>query len=73
MSLKPCARDGHQRPVDITCAERCEGFPACLPSASRQLRVQVASTFLAGAVERDAIMALLATLKAAIEDDEPQG
>lgn len=70
MSLTPCAHDGRQRPAPVTCAKLCDRFPACLPNTSQQLRVQIASTFSAGAVERDAIMALLATLKAALEDDE---
>jgi hypothetical protein len=74
MSLTPCAYDGRQRPVAVTCCERCERFPACLPKASPQLRAQVAGTFRAGAVEHDAIMALLATLKAALDDDvQPEG
>jgi hypothetical protein len=71
MSLTPCAHDGRQRPVAVTCCERCERFPACLPEASPQLRAQVVGTFRAGAVERDAIMTLLVTLKAALKDDEP--
>jgi hypothetical protein len=65
----PCAHDGRQRPPAITCSERCTRFPACLPKASPELRAEVASTFRAGAVERDTIMALLATLEAALDGD----
>jgi hypothetical protein len=68
MSLMPCAHDGRQRPLDVTCGERCERFPTCLPRSSQQLRRQIAGTFQAGAVERDTIEALLATLEALLQD-----
>ena len=67
--MTPCAHDGRQRPVAVTCCERCARFPACLPKASPQLRAEVASMFRAGAIERDAIKALLATLEAALDGD----
>jgi hypothetical protein len=71
MSLIPCARDGRQRPVDVTCAERCERFPTCVPPASPPVKGSIASTLQAGALERNTVETLLATLEAALRDDSP--
>jgi hypothetical protein len=71
MSLTPCAHDGRRRPVAVTCCERCERFPACLPPASPQLRAEIAGTCRAGTVEREMIALLLDTLEAIVQDDEP--
>ncbi len=68
MSLRPCARDGRQRPVQVTCCEHCELFPRCLPPESPQLKTSISGTFQAGAVEREMIADLLETLGAT-----PQG
>jgi hypothetical protein len=68
MSLTPCAYDGRQRPIDVTCAERCERFPKCVPSASPKLTAAIAGTLQAGAAERDAIASVLDTLKALLPD-----
>jgi hypothetical protein len=70
LSLIPCKYDGRQRPVDVTCCERCERFPKCVPSASPKLRASIDGTLRAGAVERDTIAALLDTLEAALPDDD---
>jgi len=66
----PCKHDGRQRPVDVTCCERCERFPKCVPSASTKLRASIDGTLRAGEVERDTIVALLDTLEAALPDDD---
>jgi hypothetical protein len=71
MSLTPCTHDGRQRPIDVTCGDRCERFPKCLPPSSSQLRQRIAGTFQAGAVERDTLEELLATLKALLHDEPP--
>jgi hypothetical protein len=71
MSLIPCTHDSRQRSIDVTCGERCESFPECLPPASPQVRGRISSMFQAGAVERDAIEALLATLEAVLQDESP--
>jgi hypothetical protein len=63
----PCRHDGRQRPVDVTCAERCERFPNCLPSESPQLKTSISGALRAGAVERAAIEELLATLEATLQ------
>jgi hypothetical protein len=63
--------DGRQRPIDVTCGERCERFPKCLPPSSPQLRQRIANTFQAGAVERDTVESLLATLEALVQDEPP--
>jgi hypothetical protein len=73
MSLTPCAHDGRQRPVDFTCAERCERFPKCVPPTSPQVKGRIARTLQAGAVERNTVERLLATLEAALRDDSPHG
>jgi hypothetical protein len=71
MSLTPCAHDGRQRRPAVTCAERCERFPKCLPAASPELRAEIAGTCRAGTVEREMIALLLDTLGAIVQDDEP--
>ena len=73
MSLIPCARDGRQRPADVTCTERCERFPKCVPPASPQVKSSIADTLQAGAVERNTVETLLATLEATLWDDSPHG
>jgi hypothetical protein len=71
MSLMPCAHDGRQRPVDVTCAERCERFPKCIPPTSPQAESKIASMLQAGAIERNAIETLLATLEMALRANSP--
>ncbi len=71
MSLEPCKHDGRQRPVDVTCARRCERFPKCMPPESTQLKDSIRGTLQAGAVERAAVVALLGTLEAALGQDSP--
>lgn len=68
MSLTPCAHDGRQRPADVTCAERCECFPKCVPPASPKLKSAIDGTLQAGAAERDAIVAVLDRLNALLPD-----
>jgi hypothetical protein len=62
----PCAHDGRQRPAAVTCAERCERFPKCVPSASPKLKTVIDGTLQAGAAERDAIASVLDTLEALV-------
>jgi hypothetical protein len=71
MSLMPCAHDGRQRPVDVTCAERCERFPKCILPTSPQAKSKIASMLQAGAIERNAIETLLATLEMALRANSP--
>ena len=66
----PCKHDGRQRPVDVTCCERCERFPKCVPPASPTLRASIDGTLRAGEIEREAVAALLDTLEAALPDDD---
>jgi len=68
VSLTPCKRDGRQRPVDVTCCERCEQFPKCVPSASPRLIASIEGMLQAGKVERDTIAALLNTLQGTLPD-----
>jgi hypothetical protein len=65
MSLTPCLHDGRQRPADVTCGERCERFPKCVPSASPNLKALIGDLLQAGRVERETIEELLARLEAA--------
>jgi hypothetical protein len=71
MSLMPCAHDGRQRPVDVTCAERCERFPKCIPPTSPQAKSKIAGTLQAGAIERNTIETLLAMLEVALRTSSP--
>ena len=71
MSLMPCAHDGRQRPVDITCAERCERFPKCILPTSPQAKSRIVGTLQAGAIERNSIERLLATLEVALRANSP--
>jgi hypothetical protein len=73
MSLRPCVRDGRQRPVHVTCCEHCELFPRCLPPESSQLRASIGDTFQAGALERETIAELLATLEATLQGESDAG
>jgi hypothetical protein len=73
MSLTPCAHDGHQRPVDVTCAERCERFPECVPSASPKLKGTIDAMVQAGAAEREAIISMLDRLNALLPDHPDRG
>jgi hypothetical protein len=68
MSFTPCAHDGRQRPTDVTCAERCQRFPKCVPPASPKLKRAIDGTLQAGAAERDAIVAVLVRLRALLPD-----
>jgi hypothetical protein len=70
MSLTPCVHGHGQLPVARTCAERCEGFPGCLPPASPQLKTSISGSFQAGAVERATIAVLLAMLEGMIRGDD---
>lgn len=72
MSLRPCVHDGRQRPADITCSERCEHFPTCMPPRSAEVKEEIVSTLQAGAVERKTIETLLAALEE-LQDDSPGG
>jgi len=49
---------------------RCKQFPASFPRESDALLEEIASRFRAGAVEREMLLALLATLEAMIRDGE---
>ena len=71
MSLMPCAHDGRLRPVVITCAERCERFPKCIPPTSPQAKSRIVGTLQAGAIERNSIETLLATLEVALRANSP--
>jgi hypothetical protein len=73
MSIVPCAHDGRQRPLDVTCAKQCKRFPACLPPTSPQLKADIARMLQAGAVERDTVEKLLATLKAVLRGTSRTG
>ena len=68
MALTPCAHDGRQRPVDVTCGERCERFPKCVPPAGPRLKAAIAGAVQAGAAERDAIVSMLDRLNALLRD-----
>src|SRR6266542_3739565 len=77
VSLEPCKHDGRQRPVDVTCARRCERFPKCMPPESTQLKDSIRGTLQAGAVERAAVVALLGTLDVFLKEtattEKPEG
>jgi hypothetical protein len=47
---------------------RCKHFPTCLPRESDALCEEIDSNFHAGAVERERVLALLATLEAMIRN-----
>jgi hypothetical protein len=68
MALTPCVHDGRQRPGDVTCGERCDRFPKCVPPAGPRLKAAIAGTVQAGAAERDAIVAVLDRLAALLPD-----
>ena len=73
MSLTPCVHDGRQRPVNVTCGERCERFPKCMPSASLTLKTSISHTLRAGAVERSTTAGLLMTLEATLQENGDTG
>ncbi len=68
MSLTTCAHGCGKLADTETCALRCQAFPACFPRESDALREEIDSSFHAGAVERERVLALLATLETMIRD-----
>jgi hypothetical protein len=75
VSLRICAHECGKLTDTETCALRCKAFPACFPRASDALREEIDSSFHAGAVERERVLAMLAMLEAMIRDgnaDSPQ-
>jgi hypothetical protein len=68
MSLTTCVHGCGRLAATETCALRCKHFPACLPRESDALRQEIDSSFHAGAVERERVLALLVTLEAMIRD-----
>jgi hypothetical protein len=73
MSLTTCAHGCGKLPDTETCALRCKEFPACYPRQSDALRREIAGSFRAGAVERERVLALLATLEAMIRNGDANG
>jgi hypothetical protein len=73
MSLTTCAHGCGKLPDTDTCGLRCKEFPACYPRQSDALRQEIETCFHAGAVERERVVALLATLEAMIRDGDANG